>query len=84
MFLLGIVRRGLGMKDGAREALAEAPFPLSPQQFWDRFWADDSTFPHDFARTCGDQDCFVGLWKWQPAGAGGAANEAGGLGHRLA
>ena len=61
-----------------REALAEAPFPLSPQQFWDRFWADDSTFPHDFARTCGDQDCFVGLWKWQPAGAGEAANEAGG------
>ena len=68
-----------------REALAEAPFPLSPQQFWDRFWADDSTFPHDFARTCGDQDCFVGLWKWQPAGAGEAANEAGGgrRGHRV-
>ena len=69
-----------------REALAEAPFPLNPQQFWDRFWADDSTFPHDFARTCGDQDCFVGLWKWRPAGmveggeGGGAAASAGGGG----
>ena len=63
-----------------REALAEAPFPLSPQQFWDRFWADDSTFPHDFARTCGDQDCFVGLWKWRPAGTGEGAGEVGGGG----
>ncbi len=73
--------RGSGFLRGLpeeREALAEAPFPLSPQQFWDRFWADDSTFPHDFARTCGDQDCFVGLWKWRPAGTGEGAGEVGG------
>ena len=49
-----------------REVIGQAVFPMGTREFFERFWSDDSTFVHEFNRHAGSEDCFVGLWKWDP------------------